>query len=60
MRYGEMRLVKEELADGRVGVGTIGVEQEEDDDDDDDEEEHEEVEEEGEVVVEVLPRMSSM
>lgn len=53
--------MKEELADGRVGVGTIGVEQEEeDDDDDDDEEEHEEVEEEGEVVVEVLPRMSSM
>ncbi len=46
-----MRLVNEELGDGRVGVGMIGVEQEE-----------EEEEEEGEevVVVAVLPRMSSM
>lgn len=50
-----MRLVKDELGDGRVGVGMIGVEQEE--------EEVEEVEEEEEgevVVVEVLPRMSSI
>lgn len=45
-----MRLVKEELGDGRVGVGMSGVEQEE-----------EEEEEEGEeVAVVVLPRMSSM
>lgn len=50
-----MRLVKEELADGRVGVGMIGVEQEEEDEEDNDDDE-----EEGEVVVEVLPRMSSM
>lgn len=46
-----MRLVKEELGDGRVGVGMIGVEQEEEDE----EEEGEEV-----VVVAVLPRMSSI
>lgn len=46
-----MRLVKEELGDGRVGVGIIGVEQEEDDEG----EEAVEV-----VVVAVLPRMSSM
>lgn len=45
-----MRLVKEELGDGRVGVGMIGVEQEEED----------EEEEGGEVVVAVLPRMSSI
>lgn len=44
-----MRLVKEELGDGRVGVGMAGVEQEED----------EGISEE-EVVVPVLPRMSSM
>lgn len=50
VRYGEMRLVKEELGDGRVGVGMIGVEQEED----------EEEEEEVAVAVEVLPRMSSI
>lgn len=45
-----MRLVKDELGDGRVGVGMTGVEQEEE-------------EEEGEEVVvvgAVLPRMSSM
>lgn len=54
-----MRLVNEELADGRVGVGMIGVEQEEEDEEEDDDEEEEE--EDGEVVVvEVLPRMSSM
>lgn len=46
-----MRLVKEELGDGRVGVGMSGVEQEE---------EEEEEEEGEEVVVAVLPRMSSM
>lgn len=47
-----MRLVKEELGDGRVGVGMSGVEQEEE----------EEEEEEGEevVVAAFLPRMSSM
>lgn len=46
-----MRLVKEELGDGRVGVGMSGVEQEE---------EEEEEEEGEEVVVAFLPRMSSM
>lgn len=49
-----MRLVKDELGDARVGVGTSGAEQEED-------EEAEEEEGDGEKVVEVvLPRMSSM
>lgn len=47
-----MRLVKEELGDGRVGVGMTGVEQ--------DEEVEEEEEEGEEVAVAVLPRMSSM
>lgn len=47
-----MRLVKEELGDGRVGVGMTGVEQ--------DEEVEEEEEEGEEVEVVVLPRMSSM
>lgn len=46
-----MRLVKEELGDGRVGVGMSGVEQEE---------EEEEEEEGEEMVVAFLPRMSSM
>ena len=49
-----MRVVKEELGDGRVGVGMIGVEQEEE------EEEEEEQGEEMVVEVAVLPRMSSM
>lgn len=56
--YGEMRLVKEEFGDARVGVGMTGVEQEEDEEAEDEEEEEEE---EGEKAVEpVLPRMSSM
>lgn len=45
-----MRLVKEELGDGRVGVGMIGVEEEDEED-----EAAEEV-----VEVDVLPRMSSI
>lgn len=46
--------MKEELGDGRVGKGMTGVEQEED-------EEVEEEEEVGEeLVVAVLPKMSSM
>lgn len=48
-----MKLVKEELGEGRVGVGMTGVEQEE-------EVEEEEDGEEEEVVVTVLPSMSSM
>lgn len=47
-----MKLVKEELGEGRVGVGMTGVEQEEEVEDEEDGEE--------EVVVTVLPRMSSM
>lgn len=43
--------MKEELGDGRVGVGITGVEQEEDD---------EVEEEEDDEVVVVLPRMSSI
>lgn len=43
--------MKEELGDGRVGVGITGVEQEEDD---------EVQEEEDDEVVVVLPRMSSI
>lgn len=50
-----MRLVKEELGDGRVGVGMTGVEQE-----DDEEVQEEDEEGEEEMVVPVLPRMSSM
>lgn len=52
-----MRLVKEELGDGRVGVGMTGAEQEENEEVDENEEKEGEDEE---VVVAVLPRMSSM